>query len=624
MFEKFKIKGSLQYFAFLFVILLKFILVRYLLFDSSDVLYTIWVELGYILVIFSLIELIPKRTLKTILYVPINLVITLFLLALLIYYNYYGHIATAHAFSQIGQVGAVSDSILQLMNPIYLVLFMDFFLLIIYKLLIKKRESNPVAKPSFTFIMTTLVTGVILISLNINIHKNNEIASTVLAAEKQGLLTYEILAATDTLTNQEQTPILKDGEEDELIQAIKSTKNISPIPQDQRKQNGIAKDKNIIVIQAEAFQDFVVNLEIDGVEVTPFLNQLVEEGLYFPNVYQQIGAGNTSDAEFLFNTSLYPAPWTATSETYGNKAIPSLPKLLTEIGYTSLTFHANEVTFWNRNQLYPALGFDDFYDIRFFGVEDMIGIGPSDEHVYQKAFPELKKLHDNQEPFYAQFVTLSSHHPFKIPEDKYVIDLPERFEETQVGDYIESMSYTDKALKQFADQLKAEGMWEDSILVFFGDHFGLKPDGLSEQGTAILEELIGHEYTFLDQYNIPFVVHTPGKTDGEVIETVGGQIDMMPTLANLMGMSLENHVYFGQDLINYPNNLFGVRYYMPYGSFYNDEINFQPAEGFSDGEAYDLKTGEPLEDFSTYQTDYERILELLELSDNYMKSLPAR
>ena len=116
--------------------------------------------------------------------------------------------------------------------------------------------------------------------------------------------------------------------------------------------------------------------------------------MYFPKVYQQIGPGNTSDAEFIFNTSLYSAPYTATSETFGNRAIPSLPKLLKASDYTSLTFHANDVSFWSRDQLYPALGFDQYYDTEFFGNEDVIGIGPSDEYVYQKALPELKQLHE--------------------------------------------------------------------------------------------------------------------------------------------------------------------------------------------------------------------------------------
>lgn len=617
--RKLQLEHHKQFFIFIPIVLIKFFIVRALLFENLSFLHTLFVEVGYLLLLFGLVELLSSKKVKNILYMTLNLIFSILLLAILIYHNYFGYIVTIDAFSQFGQVGTVKDSVLQLVDPIYFILFVDFIILMVYSFVSKK--SNPIEKATknSNFLLPVLFLGIVLVGFNLFTQKDNEIASTVLAAQKQGILTYEILAAKG-----KNTSGLSVEEIAKLPETINELKQIDPLPKEQLKYSGMAKDKNIIVIQVEAFQDFTLNLEVDGKEMTPFLNGLIKESIYFPKVYQQIGPGNTSDAEFIFNTSLYSAPYAATSETFGDRVIPSFPKLLKANDYTALTFHANDVSFWSRDKLYPALGFDQYYDIEFFGSEDVIGIGPSDEYLFDKALPELKELHEQKQKFYAQFVTLSSHHPFQIPSNKEVVELPQRFQGTLVGDYLKSINYMDRALGQFVQALKDEGMWEDTIFVIYGDHFGLQPSGLSENDFTLLQELVGHDYTFLDQFNIPFIVSVGGQTISDINLTVGSQIDMMPTVANMLDLSLEDYVHFGQDINNYPNNLFGMRYYMPYGSFFNNDIVFKPAEGFADGEAFDIHTSGEIEDFSHYENDYNRILKLLKLSDDYMNSLLIR
>jgi len=289
-----------------------------------------------------------------------------------------------------------------------------------------------------------------------------------------------------------------------------------------------------------------------------------------------------------------------------------------------MTSHANAITFWNRNNLYEALGFDQYNDIEFFGQEDLIGIGPSDEVLYTKVMEKLNEMYENDEKFYAQFVTLSSHHPFKIPSTKEVIELPTGFDGSIVADYLKAVHYADFALGKFVQELKDTGIWEDTILVIYGDHFGLQSTGIADTDFALLKELIGHDYHFLDQFNIPLIVAIGDQSIGEKIDTVGGQLDILPTVANMLNLSLDDFVYFGQDLVNSTDNLFGMRYYMPVGSFFNNEITFKPKEGFGDGEAYNINTYERLEDYSAYEEDYKRILELMRMSDTYVKSLPNR
>ena len=529
--------------------------------------------------------------------------------------------ATVYAFSLLNQVGTVSDSLLSLFNPIYCLLFIDFVILVILAIVKKNLLFQSNGVKNYKFISGVVVIGLIAISGNLLSSKNGEIADTVVAAQKQGIFTSQMLTVASI--NMDQNTIAEDALVS-IPEKILELKELTIIPDEDRKYSGIAEGKNVIAIQVEALQNFTIGLEVDGKEVTPYLNELIKDSIYFPNVYQQIGPGNTSDAEFIFNTSLYPNAWEATSEVLSDRNIPSLPKLLKVQGYTSITSHANDITFWNRNNLYEALGFDQYNDIEFFGQEDVIGIGPSDEVLYSKVMDQIKELYENDEKFYAQFVTLSSHHPFKIPSTKEVIELPTGFEGSIVGDYLKAVHYADFALGKFVQELKDTGLWEDTTLVIYGDHFGLQSNGIAEGDFALLNELIGHDYHFLDQFNIPLIVAIGDQSIGVEINTVGGQLDILPTVANILNLSLDDFVYFGQDLVNSTNNLFGMRYYMPVGSFFNNEITFKPKEGFGDGEANNINTYERLEDYSAYEEDYKRILELMRMSDTYVKSLPNR
>src|SRR5690606_22138682 len=129
-----------------------------------------------------------------------------------------------------------------------------------------------------------------------------------------------------------------------------------------------------------SMQNFLVGLKVDGQEITPHFNKLVNEHFYFNKFYQQVGQGNTSDAEYVVNTSLYIPPRGAATQMYADRALPSLPKMLKEeLDFTSATFHTNVVEFWNRGELYDSLGFDHYYDAEYFGEEDTVFFGASDE-----------------------------------------------------------------------------------------------------------------------------------------------------------------------------------------------------------------------------------------------------
>lgn len=386
----------------------------------------------------------------------------------------------------------------------------------------------------------------------------------------------------------------------------------------------MARGANVIVVQLEAFQNFPIQTKLEGQEITPVLNKLVKESFYFPNIYQQIGQGNTSDAEFLSNTSIYPTGTAAMSTGFGKRVLPSMPRLLHDLKYQSATFHVNDVTFWNRHLLYPGLAFDHYYDKPYYTNDFFNDFGASDEELYRVGAEQIREMTKRNQPFYAQFVTTSSHAPFVVPDKRRKLTLPADMEGSYLGNYLTAINYTDYALGQFIEELKKQGIWDKTMLVVYGDHFGVNPKEASDKE---ITDRLGVPYSNeVSRFNIPLIIHVPKQAESKIIERTGGQIDIMPTAANLLGISLQEKQFLalGRDMLNTENNVVGMRYYLPTGSFFNNEVMFVPGEGFDDGTAISLKTLQPVPMKEAYRKDYDYILSLMKLSDEYVQLLPKR
>jgi len=245
--------------------------------------------------------------------------------------------------------------------------------------------------------------------------------------------------------------------------------------------------------------------------------------------------------------------------------------------------------------------------------------------LYRKTAEELERLQAEGTPFYANIISMSSHHPFDMPEDRRLIELPERFADTFVGDYLEGQHYADYALGLFIDELKKSGLWENSLLVLYGDHMGLPIYSLTTHEKELLKEILGREYQYPDMMNIPLILAAPGKLPAATYNQLGGQVDLLPTIANLTGLPLEGQVIFGQDILNHMQNLLPQRYYLPSGSYITDRTIFVSGKGFKDGVRYLLPDGEKVElKQATNEEEYKRALELLRLSDGFVEGLPER
>ncbi len=314
---------------------------------------------------------------------------------------------------------------------------------------------------------------------------------------------------------------------------------------------GVAKGKNLILIQVEAMQQWVIDTRVRGTEITPFLNRLRRErALYFSGVWDQTAISPTADSEFLTLNSLQPMPDAAIVFRYSGNDFVALPGVLARQGYSTLSAHAFDRGFWNRATVHPRYGFQQSFFDRELGKQPKIGWGLADKVFLLKA---LERADHAKPPFMAFFITLSSHHPYKyVPKEERHIDttgLPEI-----LGDYVGSMHYADEALAGFFAALATRPYAKDTVVALYGDHEARIPleKPAIEQALSVLSldaqtmKDVG-ERTFAAR-KIPLFVVLPGAKEGRTFDRIGGQIDTSPTLLHLLGVPKAKSM-IGQPLI---------------------------------------------------------------------------
>ena len=364
-------------------------------------------------------------------------------------------------------------------------------------------------------------------------------------------------------------------------------------------RHGFAKGMNLIIVQLEAIQNFVIGLKFNGKEITPNLNNFISDSIYLDNFYYQVGTGNTSDAEFLVNNSLYPLKSGSVYFRYPNNTYRSLPKYLGELGYTSYVFHANNPSFWNRTEMYRSMGFDHFISNRDYEMDEYLGWSLSDISFFRQS---LEKI-DYNAPFYGFFITLTSHHPYNYFDTYNKFDAG-AYEGTMAGNYAEAAHYVDTAVGIFLEDLKSRSLYDNSVIVIYGDHHAVPRDQ-----TDMLSDLINFsftEYNWTKLQRVPCFIRYPGMNKDErgVVSTICGQIDLLPTIANLMGFNCTHSL--GKDIFNTKNGYAVLRN----GSVIADGYVYSAA----DDSTYD-NNGQKLDNnpYDVSIKQYSRILEVSEI-----------
>jgi len=309
----------------------------------------------------------------------------------------------------------------------------------------------------------------------------------------------------------------------------------------------LARGKNLIMIQCEALQYFVLDMEFNGVEVTPNLNRFRRECIYFANAWNQTAGGQSADSEFMANTGMFPAASGAAYTRFADNDFNSLARSLNKKGYRCVVFQGTYSAFWNCHRMHPKLGFYRQYSRNTFPDEEVIGLGLSDRVIFTKA---LEFFTDYRYPFYGFIVTLSSHHPFDFEGlDDGTLVLPEDLKDTLVGRYLIAIHYFDREFGRFIDGLRKNGVLDKSLIVVYGDHPAI-PTAYREDLEKLLEEPLEDPVVWQNTRRVPLMFRIPQDKDKKITgadESDTGQIDVLPTVSGLMGLGITTA--FGRDLL---------------------------------------------------------------------------
>ena len=327
---------------------------------------------------------------------------------------------------------------------------------------------------------------------------------------------------------------------------------------------GMAKGKNVIYIHLESFQQFLIdyklNIDDKEYEVTPFLNSLYHsnETFAFSNVFNQVKAGKTSDAETMIETGLFGLNQGSFMVNYGGtNTQQAAPFILSKNGYnSSAVFHGNAGSFWNRNTAYKQWGYNYFFDASYFTKQNSSNsfqYGLNDKYMLRDSIKYLERL---QQPFYTKFITVSNHYPYttSLSGDDLGFPLAKTQDET-INGYFATANYLDSSIKAFFDYLKESGLYKNSIIVLYGDHYGI-----SNSRNPSLAPLLDKNSETWSSYDnamlqrVPYMVVIPGMDKGRIIDTYGGEIDMLPTLEHLLGIDSQKFLQVGQDMLSPDHN----------------------------------------------------------------------
>ncbi|MGG4168673.1 LTA synthase family protein [Rossellomorea vietnamensis] len=308
---------------------------------------------------------------------------------------------------------------------------------------------------------------------------------------------------------------------------------------------GVAKGKNLIIVSLESLQNFVINSEVNGQEITPFLNDFIGESYYFDQFYHQTQQGKTSDSEFILDNSLYPLNRGAVFFTHSGNEFESMTEKLGENGYFTSAMHANNKSFWNRDIMYDSLGYDRYYSLPDYDVteENSVNWGMKDIPFFEQSVEHMKQM---PQPFSTKIITLTNHYPFTLDEEDKLID-PYTSNDDTVNRYFQTVRYMDEAVKNFIADLKESGLYDNSVIVMYGDHYGI-----SENHNKAMSQYLGKDITpFVSTQlqQVPLIIHVPGK-EGKTISKVSGQIDLKPTIMHLLGIDTKKDIQFGSDLFS--------------------------------------------------------------------------
>lgn len=478
-----------------------------------------------------------------------NLAITLLIIGDMWYFRSNSVFLNYHMFSMTSNLENLASSIVSMFRLVDLVFVIDLIYLA-FRNIKYRKTSHKYSRNLIGAILICLISLVYLQYAHIKVDKkgmgfSNQYVFRTCWAQNQTMSNLTPLGyhVYDYFEFKEQSKpyILDSDEKESVIETLSSLKEHNP----DNEYSGVFKGKNLILIQWESLETFVVNQKINGEEITPNLNRLLNNSLYFDNFYEQTYGGTSSDAELITNTSVFPVRDGSTFFRFpGNIYDKSLPNIFERMGYDTLASHPDKGSYWNWLPSLRSIGFNNLLEASNYDTSDRINLGVSDESYLRQFVDKIKEL---EKPYMAYTITLTSHSPFDIPDDKEELTLPDYLKGTKLGGYYQSIRYTDKYIGELIDRLESEGTLNDTAIVIYGDHEGVHK--FYDDEIAKMKGL--EEWEKDNNRRIPLVIYNKD-IEGKTFSMHGGQVDILPTLAYLFGASkgeYESNLTIGRNLL---------------------------------------------------------------------------
>lgn len=546
------------------------------------------------LLLLSIALYVRRTKLSYITMMLIYFVMTVLLFSNVTYYREFTDFITINTILGAGKVAeGLGQSALKLFHPTDIFYFIDFILLggaLMTKKI--KMDERPI-RARVALAVSTL--AVMIFSGNLFLAETDRSGLLTRTFSRDYLVKYlgiNAFTAYDAVQTYKTTQVRAEASPNDMKEVEDYVKGHYAQPNDD--MFGIAKGKNVIYIHLESTQQFLIDYKLkdeNGVEheVMPFVNSIYhDKSTYsFDNFFHQVKAGKTSDAETLLETSLFGLNQGAFFTQFGGKnTFEAAPDILKQTqGYTTAVFHGNSGNFWNRNEIYKRFGYDYFFDASYYDVneENSFQYGLHDKPFFEQSAQYLEHL---QQPFYSKFIAVSNHYPYaEFTNDDAGFPMADTPDET-VNGYFATANYLDKAVEEFFNYLKASGLYDNSVIVLYGDHYGV-----SNGRNRSLAELVGktssswNDFDNAQMQRVPFMIHIPGQENGGINHTYGAQIDSLPTLLHLLGIDTQNYIQLGQDLFSNDHKDLAV---FRDGSFMTSKYTFY------NGTLYDNETQLPI------------------------------
>ena len=535
--------------------------------------------------------------------ITVSTILAIVLFANVGFYRFYNDFITFAVLFQTSNFGDLGNSVADIISFTDILYFVDVIVLLIAIKFIPKTEGITPVRIEMRRAYFVLSMAMVFLNLGLAETERPELLTRAfdreLLVKNIGTYNYHLYDIYVQSKSSAQRA-LADGSElvevDNYVQANQAAVDAEMF--------GKYKGRNVILVSLESLQSFVINNEMNGEVVTPFLNSLTndKDTYYFNDFYHQTCLGKTSDSEFIVENSLFGLGRGAVFFTHGGNTYNTMSEKLGENGYFTNVMHSNNSSFWNRNEIYESFNIDKFYDLESYEVtdENSVNWGLKDIPFFEQSVDLMKEM---EQPFYSRMITLTNHYPFTLEEEDIMI--PEYNSNSgTLNRYFQTVRYLDESVKVFFEKLKKEGLYENSIIVMYGDHYGISEN--HNKAMAMYqnkEEITAYDSALLQ--SVPLFIHVPGSGDGEVIEEAAGQIDLRPTVLHLLGIETSNDMQLGADLFSEEHEGFVI---FRDGRFITDDLVYA-------GEVcYDRNTGEQTES-EACQPYIERSLIELEYSD---------